>query len=206
MSTMSATICHIACTAITILVLCEFTFVEAQKVVGKLTWQTSSVANHWPVINLFCGLSVQCFRYCVYTWSSNKKVLAVNNILKDATPSRFSVFSTRTLVSGTFFYGNILQIRNALKEDAGWYECNIDGIYVLKGSIEVTRFPYLPSLNYPECSIGPTTTLMAMNNGAITCIVGDSHPSVNLQLSLQRQDGSIEQLGNERVRKQVTLK
>ena len=135
-------------------------------------------------------------------WIFQDRTLAVNNM--EADPSRYTVsYSyTRNIYHGRFNLKSILNIHNLVPEDEGVYKCQID--YTLNApqtrvaTVEVTGIPkYLPSLNYPKCTIEPTTAISAESNATFICRVGNSSPAVNLQLRLQRTDGSIIQIGEE---------
>ncbi|XP_072020793.1 uncharacterized protein [Amphiura filiformis] len=112
------------------------------------------------------------------------KMLAVNGDLVQADSSRFQVtyLTARNTVSR-------LIIDNVVKADEGLYYCQQQ--YSLNGqiethmdSIEVALSQYLPPLHHPVCSIQPSTTLFDSSDVTFHCLVGESNPSVKLQLTI----------------------
>ena len=162
-----------------------------------------------PTYNVFCGLSSQCLA-CSYWWTVSNKIVAGNGALIEAEASRFSLQQgTNFYIFPVSFYGDSLQIRNALKTDAIMYECHVTLNGQTVGSATLNKpVPasfYLPSSMYPKCHVSPSMTLLERSNITFRCTPGESQPPVNLTLSLQRQDGSEIDLRTETTTKQVTI-
>ena len=157
-----------------------------------------------PVVQLSCMLNTNgSTTNPTYTWILRNKTLAVNGTLTaQADPTRHSIH----------FWGSSLQIVNAIKADEGEYQCQVD--YYLSGSFQtengsktVDKIPYLPAPDYPKCTIkSSTSSLLDRSDTLFQCEVGHSSPSVKVNLTLERQDGSIRQLGNTSVTGTITLK
>ena len=165
----------------------------------------STDAVFGQVINVFCKGGTSDYR-----WVFANKTLAVNNELVEADPTRYSVSmgSISNPQYGTR-YGSLLLIRNALRDNAGWYECQVEyynhGELILTGDkVFVHKHYYLPSLYYPKCQISPSFTLYNMSDVTFNCITGESS-SVSLSITLQYQNGSIVTLGYNTVTKSITL-
>ena len=67
----------------------------------------------------------------------------------------------------------------------------------LMDDITINIAEYLPAENYPQCTLAYSDGSHTANSVTFTCIVGDSNPSVNLTLALNRTDGSENQFGEE---------
>ena len=165
--------------------------------------------DHWtartthlgPVIKVSCEGGKSDYR-----WLFANKTLAENNKLIDADSTRYSV-SVKNI--SKYQYGSLLSIRNALREDSGWYECQVEfysnsNFIQRRNKVFVPVNYYLPSLSYPKCQISPSLTLFDNNYAIFSCATGESS-SVSLLLTLQYQNGSIIELGNNAVTKTVTL-
>ena len=162
----------------------------------------STDATFGQVINVFCKGGDSDYR-----WIFANKTLAENNELVEADSTRYSVSVGYT---STYDFGSLLLIRNALRDDGGWYECQkeyySDGKLILTSNkIFVPVKHYYPSLAYPKCSICPSITLHDKSNVTFNCKADESTSSLNLLLTLQYQNGSIVQLGHNAVTKSVTL-
>ena len=133
-----------------------------------------------PVINISCIISdlpsnstdvtVQWYRYST--------LLSENTTVIGADPSRY-------LISGD---GVNISLRNALKDDEGTYTCRVwfrqdptTSRQFLERSDDVQVASYLPSLNYPVCSLSPVQ---------FKCVQGSSKPQATMQLSVQYTDGT----------------
>ena len=115
-------------------------------------------------------------------------------------PIRYNFYFVKDLLS----FRSQLNIRNAVKQDKGWYQCQMrykqgSNLQTLMETADVTIEQYLPALNYPECSIGPSTVLVHGDLATFNCIVGDANPPVNLTLTLTRTDGSEHWIGDARL-------
>ena len=78
-----------------------------------------------PISEIFCGLSFPCTT-CIYWWTVSNKTVAGNGALIEAEASRFNILvEIIARIGSKNFYGDSLQIRNALKTDIGVYECHI---------------------------------------------------------------------------------
>ena len=181
------------------LLLCVFNHSTALVPIAK--WSYSD-EDFGPVINLFCTGSTY------YRWTFANKTLAQDEELIDADPTRYSVSVGQVYSYGyANGYGSVFVIKNALKEDAGLYECQLDSYSTNNGEtyqISVQVHNYLPPLSYPKCHIS-SSILYDESNVTFNCSVGESSASLNLLLTLQYQKGSIVELGYGAVTKTVTL-
>ena len=147
-----------------------------------------------PTAQINCKLNASEITQPTFTWKFENKTLAVNETLKDVNATRHSM--------SIFFQGDYIvsqiQIINMLKADAGTYQCKVN--YFLHetlqteiGDTKISVIYYLPDSNYPECSIQPSFN---ESDILLICEVGESFPPVRLNLTLERQDGTLTQLGN----------
>ena len=134
-------------------------------------------------------------------WIHDGKEMFVNGLKRADTSPRYHVRYTphqqnpRTYISQ-------LTIYNAVKQDEGLYQCQVEYvedniIKYLMDDITINIAEYLPAENYPECSIANSDGSLTANSVIFTCLVGDSNPSVDLTLALNRTDGSEHQFGEE---------
>ena len=163
---------------------------------------TATTTHLGPVIKVFCEGGKSDYR-----WLFANKTLAENNELIDADSTRYSV-SVKNI--SRYQYGSLLSIRNALREDAGWYKCQVEfysnsKFIQRKSKVFVPVQDYLPSLSYPKCLISPSLTLFDNSYAIFSCTTGAKSSSVSLSLTLQYQNGYIVELGHDAVTKTVTL-
>ena len=98
------------------------------QVFGHTTAQVSTVywilpdTDFGPVVHVFCTGSTSVD----HRWVFANKTLAQDGELIDADPTRYSVSVGCTNLYDRKEYGSLLVIKNALKEDAGLYECQLD--------------------------------------------------------------------------------
>ncbi|XP_072021090.1 uncharacterized protein [Amphiura filiformis] len=177
-----------------VILLCSFSYTSAQPATAS-HWITNDT-NFGPVINLFCTVTDT-----TYLGSDNHLSAAA----RSADPTRYSISVGDVPNKG---YGSLLQIRNALKQHAGFYTCRV----LVEGNplystdrVEVIINQYLPPPGYPECSIGPSPTLLEHTDATFSCIPGEASPPMDLTLILERQSGLHVELGSTNVTKQVTM-
>ncbi|XP_072021091.1 uncharacterized protein [Amphiura filiformis] len=183
------------------ILLTYFDHTTAQVKVGQ--WSTNEV-DIGPIVNVFCYSSSTTIP-TFYTWTFSNKTIASNDTLIDANPSRYSVTMQDVQNTG---YGSLLEIRNALKQDAGMYTCSIPvmtGSNSSDSSIQVIINQYLPPSMYPECIINPSTMLLNNTDATFICIAGESSLPVNLRLTLQRPDGTSIKLRDGNATRTVTI-
>ena len=162
----------ISCKSI-ILFLATYNFVVTGVRIGTSQWITFD-KTLGPVYNIFCGLSSP-YTTCTYWWIISNKTVAGNGSLIEADSSRFSIEQeANTSINDAYFYGDSLQIRNALKIDLGQYACQVDKNDLRLGSrrTNVTASFYLPPRMYPKCHVTTSTTLLEDSNITFTCIPG----------------------------------
>ena len=173
-----------------IFLLHVFNLTTAQ--ISTVYW-TSWDTDFGPVINVFCKGSTSVY----HRWVFADKLLAQDGQLIDADPSRYSVQVGYTNLYDRHEYGSLLVIKNALKEDGGLYECQLEysGEYYSNyepywqySQISVEVHDYLPSLSFPKCHISPSNTLNDKSDATFTCTAGESSSSLNLLLTLQHQN------------------
>ena len=135
------------------------------------------------------------------TWISNGKELFMNELKRADTSPRYHVSymphqqNPRTYISNLIIY-------NAVKQDEGLYQCRVEYVEdsivkYLMDDITIDIAEYLPAENYPECTLKNSNGSLTANSVTFTCLVGDSNPSVDLTLALNRTDGSENQFGEE---------
>ena len=184
-----------------LVLLCVYNNTVAKVMVQQ--WQTID-PQVGPVVNIFCkgGGSAS------YSWIFNNQLIALGNDTLGADPTKYSV---KVGYISPKDYGSLLLIKNAPIDHAGYYKCHVDyhssgnQPYRQREKIYVDDFHYLPSLTYPQCHVGPSTTLNDASTATFNCRAGESYVSLNLLLTLQYQNGSIVELGHDAVTKTVTL-
>ena len=139
-------------------------------------------------------------------WQFSNRTITENAAIVVADPSRY-MLEFPHVKSGVTFQTE-LHINHVVKSDEGSYQCQIE--YQLHGKVYKAHEEaflkvkfYLPPPIYPECSIEPTTALITGDYVTFNCAVGDSNPEVDLQLTLQMQDGSTIDLGHKTKTKRV---
>ena len=134
-------------------------------------------------------------------WISDGKELFVNGMKRADTSPRYRV-SYMPHQQNPRTYISQLNINNAVKQDEGLYQCQVEYMEdnitkYLMDDITINIAHYLPAENYPQCSIAYSDGSLIANSVTFTCLVGDSNPSVNLTLEMNRTDGSENQFGEE---------
>ncbi|XP_072020792.1 uncharacterized protein [Amphiura filiformis] len=154
-----------------------------------------------PVLNFFCDVQMQC-NQCTYRWIFQNKTLAENNDFLGADASRYEV-DVKLHPNG---YGSLLRIKNSHQDDGGLYECQVvfGNAHMSTGMATAVVLLYLPPPAYPKCSITPSSNIIDKTNATFTCLAGTSSQPVNLRLTLQRQDGSQVELGDQTVTRIIT--
>ena len=168
-------------------------FADFVTVISKTEQNTS----FGPILSIYCSLISGFCTSCTYRWIFGGKILAENDKLIEADPLRYSVWHKYNYPQRGV--GNLLQITNLMKEDAGVYECqlvdHLTNNTILRSTSTSLTF-YLPASDYPKCSISPSTDITAMTNVTFTCISGMGLPitTLNLNLTLQSQNNSSVEL------------
>ena len=139
--------------------------------------------------------------HSVYRWIFNDRILTENtHIITGKNTSRYvAKFSENNQL-----YRLIIQ--NTVEADEGVYACQIefevDGhSYKDIKEVHVRISFYLPPLNYPQCSIEPSTNLFDSSVATFKCAVGNSNVDVTLKLSLVSNDGLVEHLAEDSAKK-----
>ncbi len=105
--------------------------------------------------------------------------------------------------NGVLQYNYQLYIHDAIKEDEGSYACYVeyqiqDTRYIEEKQFNVSIQNYLPSRTYPKCSMSPSPPIVSGAQVTFDCIIGESNAIVGLRLELQRDNGSVVRLGEDK--------
>ena len=159
--------------------------------------QLGTFPNTGPVVTVLCEATFPVgSTQPIVTLLFDDMELAVNGnqTINKPLKYRFDYFEALPIVVSK------LSIRNALKQDEGLYQCQMN--YMQGGNVQnisdteyVIVNQYLPTLNYPGCSIEPSVELVYGDLATFNCSVGESNPPVNLTLALIRTDKPIQPIG-----------
>ena len=185
-------------------VLCTFKTVFALEygIISTSVFMTDIYGS--PGIGIICNIrSPDSFTNIKHAWIFKDVPLAMNDELLSADSSRYKV----SLATNINIHTYILVITNMLKTDAGTYMCHFeywldnDNGFTFRKPAHVNVDTYLPSLDYPQCTITPSTILDDGSFAIFRCIVGETTASITLSLMLQSSNGIVTYLGNDSVQR-----
>ena len=130
-------------------------------------------------------------------WVFQGRFLTKNTDIKAMIPSRYNVEYKNSGHDRVY----ALTILNPEQKDEGRYYCRIyytwhGTAYLHSGHVDVTKIAYLPSPNYPLCSIRPSQALSNGTFAEFKCEVGETNAQITLKLTLRSDNGSVTHLGD----------
>ena len=130
-------------------------------------------------------------------WVFQGRFLTKNTDIKAMIPSRYIVEYKNNGHDRVY----ALTILNPVQKDEGRYTCRIyytwhGTTYLHSGHVDVTKSAYLPSPNYPLCSIRPSQALSNGTFAEFKCEVGETNAQITLKLTLRSDNGSVTHLGD----------
>ena len=188
-----------------IMIITDFLRVSSAQMIRVSSPWLLPTETYGPVIHVWCVAVFPDDTTDHETkWILSNRTLTVNDrLVAEGESSKYTVENRHG--------GYMLSIRNAVKEDAGPYQCKIE--YNVNGKrdscqkeVMLPIIAYLPSLSYPECGVKPSITLQNGTEAVFKCAVGESSDNVNLELTLVRSNGLEIRLGDSTsVTKTVTM-
>ncbi len=171
-----------------------------------LSW-TSDDDTYGSVFNVFCPFHIDIGIHSITWVHSGRGVIAEDNKVKRFVSTRYTVEERYVATPTTFgtMYGSLLQIKNAIVEDGGMFQCKIAILGVRFFTLQDTFavLYYLPPTQSTECNIQSSTPIHEGDSVTFSCSTGESNPEVNLNLYLVREDGSSIEIGDRTTSRQV---